>query len=307
MASSPNRPWMRSRASSRRPATENSGVAKRSSCVSRLEVAHADAEQAHGGARLLREPVPEQVRRDLRDESRLLRRRIEALLARVGLEVAPAHLDADHARLELLRAQPRRRAVRELREALLQFLVVADVDVEGFLGADLLLRRVGDDRPLVDARGAVLVLARLAPEQRPQHRFGRRPQLPEREDALFLEPRRGLRPDAEQPADRQRVEHRAHVLRADPREAVRLLHVGGELREQLVVRDADRGGEPGALADALLDLARHVLAAAEEADAARDVEEGLVEREPLDQVRELAEHLEHLARDFAVALEARAR
>ena len=52
---------------------------------------------------------------------------------------------------------------------------------------------------------------------------------------------------------------------------------------------------PGALADALLDLARHLLAAAEQARAAGDVEEGLVEREPLDQVRELAEHLEYLA------------
>ena len=208
-----------------------------------------------------------------------------------------------YARLELLCAQPRGRAVRELGEAFLQFLVVADVDVEGFLGADLLLGRVGDDRPLVDARGAVLVLARLAPEERPQHRFGRGPQLPERKDALFLEPCRGLRADAEQPADRQRIQHRAHVFRPDPREAVRLLHVGCELGEQLVVRDPNRSAEARTVADALLDLARHVLAAAEEADAAGDVEKGLVEREPLDQVREFAEYLEHLAGDFAIALE----
>ena len=78
-----------------------------------------------------------------------------------------------------------------------------------------------------------------------------------------------------------------------------------ELREQLVVRHADGGREPGAVADPLLDLARHVLAAAEQAGAAGDVEEGLVEREPLDLVGELAEHLEHLRRDLAVALEAR--
>ena len=63
-------------------------------------------------------------------------------------------------------------------------LVIADVDVECLLGTDLLFRRVGDDRPLVDARGAVVEFPRLAAEQRPQHGLRRAPQLPEREDAL---------------------------------------------------------------------------------------------------------------------------
>src|SRR5687768_17935127 len=98
-----------------------------------FQVADADAEQAYGGARLLREPMVEQVRSDLRDQARLLRRRVEAPLARVGLEVAAAHLDADHACLELARAQARRGAVGELGEPLLHLRVVADVDVEGLL------------------------------------------------------------------------------------------------------------------------------------------------------------------------------
>ena len=131
------------------------------------------------------------------------------------------------------------------------------------------------------------------------------PQLAGDEDAFLLEPRRGLRADAEQAPDQQRVQHRVHVLRADHREPVGLAHLRAELREQLVVRHADRGREPGAVADAPLDLARHVVAAAEQADAAGDVEEGLVERQPLDLVGEFVEHLEHLRRDLAVALEAR--
>jgi hypothetical protein len=71
------------------------------------------------------------------------------------------------------------------------------------------------------------------------------------------------------------------------------------------VGDTDRSRELRALADPLLDLARHVLAAAEQVHARGDVEEGLVEREPFDQVRELSKHLEHQRRDLAIALEAR--
>ncbi len=111
---------------------------------------------------------------------------------------------------------------------------------------------------------------------------------------FVLEPRRRLRADAEQPPDRQRIERRGDVLRPDHGEAVGLVHLGRELREQLVVRDADRGGESRALADPLLDLARHLLAAAEEPAARGDVEKRLVERQPFDEVGELAEDLEDL-------------
>ncbi len=91
----------------------------------------------------------------------------------------------------------------------------------------------------------------------------------------------------------------------DHREPVGLSHLRAELCEQLVVRDADGGGEAGAVADPPLDLARHVGAVAEEPDAAGDVEESLVQRQAFHLVRELAKHLEYLRRDLAVALEAR--
>ena len=71
------------------------------------------------------------------------------------------------------------------------------------------------------------------------------------------------------------------------------------------MRDADRCRQSRTLVDALLDLARHVLAAAEESAARGHVEEGLVERQAFDEVRELAENLEDLRGDLAVALEAR--
>jgi len=64
-------------------------------------------------------------------------------------------------------------------------------------------------------------------------------------DAERRELRLGLRPDAVDPPYRQRPDPRLEIAVLDDREPVGLVHVGGELGELLVRRDADRAGQAG--------------------------------------------------------------
>jgi hypothetical protein len=91
------------------------------------------------------------------------------------------------------------------------------------------------------------------------------------------------------------------VRSADDGEAARLVEIGGDLGQELVVGEADRDGD----ADLLLDPAGKT----DEGDrragmvqplGAGEVEEGLVDRDRLDQRRQLQHEPPHLAADTAV-------
>ena len=160
-------------------------------------------------------------------------------------------------------------------------------------------------RALIHARGAFADPGAIAAEDRPQQRIRRAAQFTQGVDAGRFHPRSGLAPKAGQAAHRQGVEHLADLLRRHHGQAVGLLQLRGDLRHQLVGRDADRGGESGELADAALDAARDLGAAAEQRGARGDIQERLIERQALHQRGDLAEHAEHQRRDFLVALHAR--
>ena len=70
-------------------------------------------------------------------------------------------------------------------------------------------------------------------------------------DAVRAQLSGGDRPDAPQRVDRQLLQERFDALRADDRQAVRLLPAGGDLRQKLVRRDAGRRRQAGVVANAL--------------------------------------------------------
>ena len=114
------------------------------------------------------------------------------------------------------------------------------------------------------------------------------------------------RADAPQRVDRQALQEALDPLGRDHGQAVRLLPARGDLRQELVGRDAGRRGQPGGLADLLLEPPRHGHAERFAPRVLGDVEIRLVERQRLDQRRDLAVEREDLLRHGAVLLEVRA-
>ncbi len=109
--------------------------------------------------------------------------------------------------------------------------------------------------------------------------------LADRDDAALVQLRGGHRPDAPQPLDRQRVQEGELAVGRHDEQAVGLGHAAGHLGQELRPRDAD--------GDRQADLLEH-LAAQPHGDLGRrardpaqpaDVEERLVDREPLDERR----------------------
>ncbi len=226
-------------------------------------------------------------------------------LPRVGDEVAATDLDVDAARRELARTKSCTGLVGEPNELRPQPRVVGDVDVESLLGADLLFITIGDHRPLVDSSGALLHSLRVASEDGSQSRRARHAQVSERAYAECLDLGRGLRAEAEELADRQRVEHRVDLLQPHGHETVRLAQVRGDLGDELVGGYTDRCGELGALADQPLDFPCDVLGVTQRGRAGRHVEKGFVEGQALHQRSELVEHLEDLLRHRRIVADAR--
>jgi len=74
--------------------------------------------------------------------------------------------------------------------------------------------------------------------------------------AAHRQPLARLRADAVDPAYRQWPDALPQVVAAEDRQSVRLVEVGGDLRQQLVGRDADRTRQPGRLAHRVLDALR---------------------------------------------------
>ena len=105
----------------------------------------------------------------------------------------------------------------------------------------------------------------------------------------------GDAPDAPHVAHRQRREEFPHVLGRDDEEPVRLRDVARDLGDELARRHACARREGGLGPDGGLDLASDLRGRPEQPDARGHVEEGLVERERLDERREATEDLAELA------------
>ena len=182
------------------------------------------------------------------------------LVAGHRLEIVVAELEADGPPGVAGALQVLRNVHAEIGEDAGQLGAVAprvEVAVERGLAADGFGLAVSDDRALVAAvRRLVHPRAVVATEllEEPQG-IGLR-QFADGADAERFELCRGLRADAVDPARRQRPDARRDVGSGNDRDAVRLVEVGGDLREQLVRRDADRRRQPGCGANRILDRSR---------------------------------------------------
>ena len=101
--------------------------------------------------------------------------------------------------------------------------------------------------------------------------------------------------DAPQVSDREWTEERLHRLGRDDQLPVGLREIARDLGDELVRGDAGARGEPGLGTHRASDLVRDLGRRTEERRARRHVEEGLVERERLDERREATEDLAELA------------
>jgi len=101
--------------------------------------------------------------------------------------------------------------------------------------------------------------------------------------------------------DRQLLQERLDALGADHGQAVRLFPARRDLGEELVWRDARRRGEPRLGADAILQTASDRRGQPFAPGVVGDVQIRLIERERLDERRDLAKDREHRHRRGFVA------
>ena len=180
-----------------------------------------------------------------------------------------------------------------------------EVGAERRLGADRLADAIGEHGPVVDAPGQREVIGAGLPEVLLEE--GRRPgsQVSPGEDAEPLHLRPGDGADAVELADRQARHERRPPLRRDDEQAVGLPLVGRDLREELVVGDAGRRGQPGLGADPRPDLLGDRGGRGDPLQVLGDVEIRLVERERLNERRVLGEDRPDLPRDRPIDVEPR--
>ena len=129
---------------------------------------------------------------------------------------------------------------------------------------------------------------------RPGH--GAALELAERLDPVAAQALGRLRADAGDQAHGLRGEALDRLLAGEDDEAARLLGVGGDLGDQLVRADPDRGVEVQLVADPADEVAHP----GDGIGHLREVEVRLVERERLERHAELADQRHHLARRLAV-------
>ncbi len=145
----------------------------------------------------------------------------------------------------------------------------------------------------------------VAPEDRLQGPVLGHAQVTHRADARTGKALQGFTADARYDRDGQWVETPFVVARIDDRQAIGFVEVRSDLRDELVLRDADRSGERGFLKDASLDVRSDLSGRSKQGHARGDIEKRLVQRQAFNERRVAAEDLEDLFRHGLVVRHAR--
>ena len=111
--------------------------------------------------------------------------------------------------------------------------------------------------------------------------------------------------DPPQPFDRQREQERLLPLGFDHEQPVGLADRAGDLGEELGPRDPDRDGESDLRTNPLTQSHRDLLGRARDAPETTDLEERLVDGEPLHERRRIAEDREHVSTGRGVGVHPR--
>ena len=208
----------------------------------------------------------------------VLRGLAECALPGIGLEIGAANLDRDTAGREALRPQARGGSVGERRQMPIELAGVTNVLHKGFLGTDRFLLAIGDDRTLVASarqrphRSAVLA------EGAPQRLLARTSRISDGTNAGCLHRGQGFLSDSKQPLNGQCIEHVVQILRPDAEHAVGLCEVRGDLGQQLIGCDPDRGTKFSGGANPAADPCPDRVGIPEQPQASGDVQKRLVER-----------------------------
>ena len=225
----------------------------------------------------------------------------ERAAAREGGEVGAAQLELDRARGDAGEAQAPADLLGEREELVLGFFGAFEVALEGDFLADGFRLAPGFDAPLVAPEGELLEASRRVRTEGACEPFfidllHVADRLETEGGELFLR----APADAPEAAHGKRHEAADGFLGTNFDEAVGLFEVACELGEELVRRDADGGDELGLFADLCLELLGEGARRGSEELHARDVQEGFVDGERLDERRVTREDGEDLGGDGAV-------
>ena len=154
-------------------------------------------------------------------------------------------------------------------------------------------------------RERMKVAAGRATQHRDERVLGELRDLADRADPALVEPGGGLRPDTPEPLDRQRVEELELSVGRDDEQAVGLRDAARNLGEELRARDANGDREADPLAHLAPQARSDLFRRACEPLHSAHVEEGLVDREPLDERCRVLEDPEHLSARLRVRVHPR--
>jgi hypothetical protein len=132
-----------------------------------------------------------------------------------------------------------------------------------------------------------------APEHRDERGLAEPRDVSDCLDSPGPELRRGRRADAPEPLDRKRMEKRKLTAGRDDQQTIGLGDTARDLREELRRRDADRDRQPDPLPHLPLQARGDLRRRAGNALEAANVEEGLVDRQSLDERRRVVEDAVH--------------
>jgi hypothetical protein len=139
----------------------------------------------------------------------------------------------------------------------------------------------------------VEVAAARSPDERDQRAWVHARDLGHGRDAERAELAGRDLTDAPESLDRERMEERELLVGRHDKEAVGLRHAAGHLGEELRPRDADRDGKPDPLPDVTAQADGDLGRGPGDSFESAHVEEGLVDREALDERRRIVEDAEH--------------
>ena len=217
-----------------------------------------------------------------------------AVAARNGREVAVAQFERDGAGAEVAAQQPGGRVARHLGDLVPHLGHVGEVGGEGRSRCPTISARA----PRRPGRSSMAVRQLLSQSASEPTAARRRAGSAVRTSIRRVMPRaRSLAavtgPTPHSASTASSVQEVLDALRRDHGQPVGLLPARGDLRQELVGRDAGRGRQAGGGADLRLEPPRDVHAERLAPGVLGDVEIGLVERQRLDERRDRAEEAEH--------------
>jgi len=249
----------------------------------------------------------EQPSRDVQDRRGVRGRLRHRVRTRRPREVVEPQTKRDRSADSVGLPQPARETIRQRDEVGVEHLGRSRPSAERALCPDRSAAASDLDRPGIPVVGqSVQVPTGGAAEQVDEPLLAELRDLRHRRDRTLAQLGRGDRPDAPEALDRKRMQELELPVGRDDQEAVGLGDAARDLGEELRSGHPDGDGQANLLEDLPSEPNGDLGRRARDPPQPPDVEEGLVDREPLDEGRRVLEHPEHRLARLAVGLHPRA-